>query len=532
MNNTSAERINYSELHSGLHSAPRGNSSVLVVDDEPGMRTALQANFLRHGWRVETASGVRDAKRVLDRGNFDLVVSDVRMQDGDGMEVMCSVRASSPQTAVILLTAFGSVPEAVESMRSGAFDYLTKPVSFEQLQAAAARVMERVRVQETQNGETKSADRLPTRIVTSATTAAGDIVQRDAGIVGRSPLLLQSLQRARAAASTNADVLVEAESGAGKELLAKFIHEASDRSRKPFVAVNCAAVPEHLLESELFGHAKGAFTGATTAKAGRFELADGGTLLLDEIGEMPLNLQPKLLRVLQEREFERLGETRSIHVDIRVIATTNASLASMVEQARFRSDLYYRLNVIPLSIPALRDRADDIPLLARHFAERFAAAANSPLPLLDPSFLERLQGHNWPGNVRELGNFMRRVLSLHQGAVIDADCFDEEFHPLGKIQFALNHILAATPASMAAAHDIHAAPSDSGRAIVRGHRAPSAFPAHTAGTPIRDLERMHLESTLALAHGNRTHAAEMLGISLRTVRNKIKEYGLPPRSYA
>jgi transcriptional regulator with PAS, ATPase and Fis domain len=306
---------------------------------------------------------------------------------------------------------------------------------------------------------------------------------------------LHTLQRARAAASTDADVLIEAESGTGKELLAKFIHQTSSRCRKPFIAVNCAAVPEHLLESELFGHAKGAFTGANAAKAGKFELADGGTLLLDEIGEMPLNLQPKLLRILQEREFERLGETRSIHVNMRVIATTNASLASMVEQGRFRSDLYYRLNVIPLSIPGLRERLEDIPVLAKHFAERFAIETESPVPVLDPSFIERLQAYNWPGNIRELANFMRRVLSLHQGSIIDANCFDSELRPLGKPQ-------------------------------------PAQQTMPVAGMPISELEKIHLENTLALAHGNRTHAAVMLGISLRTMRNKIREYGLPPRRYA
>jgi DNA-binding NtrC family response regulator len=455
------------------------SSSVLVVDDEPGMRTALEANFRRHGWRVETATGVGDATRVLQHADFDLVVSDIRMQDGDGFEVMCSVLKNSPATAVILLTAFGSVPEAVESMRSGAFDYLTKPISFEQLQAAATRVMQRV-------SKKTASHQPPGKNVTIA--GAG------AGIVGRSPLLLQALQRARAAASTGADVLIEAESGTGKELLARFIHESSDQSRKPFVAVNCAALPEHLLESELFGHARGAFTGANAAKAGKFELADGGTLLLDEIGEMPLNLQPKLLRVLQEREFERLGETRSIHVNIRIIATTNASLGAMVEQGRFRSDLYYRLNVIPLSIPGLRERIEDIPALALHFAERFSAETNSAVPALEASFIDRLQAHDWPGNIRELGNFMRRVLSLNQGTSIDAACFYKEFRPLGT------------------------------------SRGSPALPA--AGTPISVLEKMHLENTLALAHGNRTHAAEMLGISVRTMRNRIKEYGLPPRRYA
>jgi len=456
------------------------SSSVLVIDDEPGMRTALEANFRRHGWRVETATGVGDATRVLQHTDFDLVVSDIRMQDGDGFEVMCSVLKNSPATAVILLTAFGSVPEAVESMRSGAFDYLTKPISFEQLQAVATRVM--------QGASNKTAsDKLSGKTVTIA--GAG------AGILGRSPLLLQALQRARAAASTGADVLIEAESGTGKELLARFIHESSDQSRKPFVAVNCAALPEHLLESELFGHAKGAFTGANAAKAGKFELADGGTLLLDEIGEMPLNLQPKLLRVLQEREFERLGETRSTHVNIRIIATTNASLGAMVEQGRFRSDLYYRLNVIPLSIPGLRERIEDIPALAVHFAERFAAETNSAVPALEASFIDRLQAHDWPGNIRELGNFMRRVLSLNQGASIDAACFYKEFQPLGMPR-------AVSP------------------------RLPAP------GTPISVLEKMHLENTLALVHGNRTHAAEMLGISVRTMRNRIKEYGLPPRRYA
>ena len=460
-----------------LHSR---NSSVLVVDDEPGMRTALEANFQRHGWLVETATGVGDATRALAHASFDLVVSDIRMQDGDGFEVMCSVLKNSPATAVILLTAFGSVPEAVESMRSGAFDYLTKPISFEQLQAAAARVMQRVT-------EKITADRGSRRNATIAVAGTG--------IVGRSPLLLQALQRARAAASTGADVLIEAESGTGKELLAKFIHESSDRSRNAFVAVNCAALPEHLLESELFGHTKGAFTGANMAKAGKFELADGGTLLLDEIGEMPLNLQPKLLRVLQEREFERLGETRSIRVDIRVIATTNASLGAMVEQGRFRSDLYYRLNVIPLSLPCLRERIEDIPPLARYFAEKFARETDCAVPVLEPSFIDRLQAHSWPGNIRELANFIRRVLSLNPGASIDAACFSKEFRPLGN----------SGPAS-------------------------SLMPV--PGTPISVLEKMHFENTLALARGNRTHAAEMLGISLRTMRNRIKEYGLPPRRYA
>lgn len=447
----------------------------MVVDDEPGIRTALRANFLRHGWQVETASGVREAIRSLEGRDFDLVVTDIRMPDGTGMDVMRAARRSSPSTAVILLTAYGSVPDAVNAMRDGALDYLTKPIPFDQLQTVAAQVMQRAR-------------RLPAEAIPSA----GDIV-------GRSPLLLRALHRARAAADTGADVLIEAESGTGKELLARFIHDASERNGKPFVAVNCAALPEALLESELFGHGRGAFTGAVASRPGRFEAAHGGTILLDEIGEMPLNLQPKLLRALQEREFERLGEGRSVRVDIRVIATTNVSLAEMVERGRFRADLYYRLNVIPLSLPPLRERPDDIPVLAQHFAERFAAQIQSAAPRLHPDFLDRLQSHHWPGNVRELANFMRRVIALSGTLDIDARCFDLEFH---------------------------------GETAAARRAAPAAAPLPAPGTPIRELEKMHLENTLALTDGNRTHAAEMLGISLRTLRNKIREYGLPPRRYA
>jgi DNA-binding NtrC family response regulator len=449
-------------------------SSVLIVDDEAGIRTALRISFSRSGWNVETASSVNEAERLLDRKVFQLVVSDMRMPDGDGLEVVRMARKISADIAVILLTAFGNVPDAVQAMRCGAFDYLTKPISFEQLEQAAARVMQKI---------------IP--------SVPGEVMDASA-MVGRSPRLLRSLERARAAASTDADVLVEAESGTGKELLARFIHDSSSRSRKPFIAVNCAAIPEHLLESELFGHARGAFTGATAAKAGKFEMAHGGTLLLDEIGEMPLNLQPKLLRALQEREFERLGETRSIKVDIRVIATTNVDLASMVDQGKFRSDLYYRLNVIPLDLPPLRDRLEDVELLARYFAVKFSTKAHVPAPQLSPEFIERLRAHSWPGNIRELGNFMRRVCSLHPGVVLDAFCFDQEFQARTRT------------------------------GTLNAASAPLALP----GVPIRELERAHLESTLELTHGNRTKAAEMLGISIRTMRNRIREYGLPPRRYA
>jgi len=449
---------------------PLASKSVLVVDDEPGMRTALQANFQRDGWRVETAGGASEAIRKFAQNRFPLVVTDVRMPDGDGLQVMRSVRTSAPQTAVILLTAFGSVPEAVEAIHGGACDYLTKPISFDQLQSSVNRVMQRV----------------------PEASIVGDIETVE--IIGASAALRETLERARQAARTDADILIEAESGAGKELVARFIHDASNRRARPFVAVNCAALPEHLLESELFGHVKGAFTGATAAKPGKFELAEGGTLLLDEVGEMPLALQPKLLRVLQEREFERLGDTRTVRVNLRVVATTNAPLSRMVEEGAFRADLYYRLNVIPISVPPLRQRLEDITSLADHFAAKYAAAAGQPKPCLDPEFLAGLERHQWPGNVRELSNFMRRVLALGDGGIIGPEYLAPEF--------------LASPMS-APVQDVLLRP----------------------GIAMREVEKRLLETTLQATHGNRTRAAELLGISVRTIRNKVREYGLPPRRY-
>lgn len=447
------------------------SKSVLVVDDEPGMRMALKANFEREGWLVETASGATEAARKCGQTSFPLMVTDVCMPDGDGLELMRKVRAADSSTAVIVLTAFGTVAQAVQAMQNGACDYLTKPFSFEQLQSTVERVMRN-------SGDTQASK--PNRTE----------------IVGQSPALMRVLDRARLAAQTDADILVEAESGTGKELLARYIHESSRRREKPFIAINCAAVPEQLLESELFGHVRGAFTGATVPKAGKFELANGGTLLLDEIGEMPLELQPKLLRVLQEREVERLGDTRTIPVNIRIIATTNVSLQEMVEHGRFRADLYYRLNVIPLSLPPLRERLDDIPVLGEYFAAKFAKQAGRSTPRLHPDFLTGLRLHPWPGNARELSNFIRRVVTM------SADC-----------NIGPEHLAAEFSKPPA----IRALPVQS---------------VLQAGTPIRELERQLLETTLQLTGGNRTHAAEMLGISLRTIRNKIREFGLPPRRFA
>jgi transcriptional regulator with PAS, ATPase and Fis domain len=308
-------------------------------------------------------------------------------------------------------------------------------------------------------------------------------------IVGSSAVLRRAVERARQAAHSGADVLIEAESGTGKELLARLIHDESARATGPFVAVNCAAVPEHLLESELFGHSRGAFTGAAANHPGKFQQADGGTLLLDEVGEMPLSLQPKLLRVLQEREFNRLGDSRSVIVNIRVIATTNRSLQLLVDEGHFREDLYYRLNVIPLTLPPLRLRGEDVLELAEYFALQFSAPAAPPL--MSETFQAALRSHTWPGNVRELANTMRRAVALCESNEITADVLQ-----------------------------------------VRAAASSVSLTYLKPGLSLRELEKSLLEITLDATSGNRTHAAELLGVSLRTVRNKIREYGLPPRRFA
>ena len=444
---------------------------VLVVDDDGGMRAALEARFLRRGWQVETASSAAEALEKFRRAQHPLVVTDIRMPGDDGFAVMRRARALAPHTAVILLTGFGSVPDAVAAMRDGACDYLVKPVSFEQLELAAERILGQARQQ----------------------------AEAMKDLAGQDPAWLRALDRARQAAASDADVLIEAESGTGKELVARLIHRLSPRRDRAFVAVNCAAFPETLLESELFGHTKGAFTGAASAKPGKFELADGGTLLLDEVGEMPLGLQPKLLRVLQEREFDRLGDTRTVRVDLRVVATTNRALAAMVRESRFRADLYYRLNVIPISLPPLRQRRGDIRELAEHFARLYAPAGRAPG--LAAEFLDQLEGHGWPGNVRELANCIRRAVALATGPEIGASALEGSDWATA----------AGAPASPFPGPRSDASPDVCLR----------------PGVSLGEMERKLVEITLAATGGNRSRAAELLGVSLRTVRNKVRSYGLP-----
>jgi DNA-binding NtrC family response regulator len=439
--------------------------AVLIVDDEAGMRTALEINFRRRGWQVETAGGKTEAIVRFRQRRHPLVVSDVRMPDGDGMEVIRAMREISAHTPVILLTAYGSVPGAVQAMKSGAYEYVTKPIAFEQLLNTAERALAREFSAGHQSDE----------------------------IIGSSPELRRSLEQAQRAADSDADILIEAESGTGKELLARRIHNLSARRSRPFVAVSCAAFPESLLESELFGHSRGAFTGAIADQAGKFQLAQGGTLLLDEIGDMPLSLQPKLLRVLQEREFYPLGGVQPVRVNLRVIAATNQRLEMLVRKGGFRADLYYRLNVIALSLPPLRARREDIRDLALHFADCYAPAGSVSI---SETFLSQLERHTWPGNVRELSNVVRRAVALR----------DVSFEPG-----------SSTTAKCPLA----------GNSLAGSANSPDVL---RPGTSLASVEKRLLELTLDSTSGNRSRTAEILGVSLRTVRNKIREYNLPPRS--
>ncbi len=441
-------------------------NNVLIVDDEAAMRVALEANFRRRGWKVSTAQDVGEALAKFRAAPATLVVTDMRMPDGDGLQVMQGVRMLLPETPVILLTAYGNVPDAVQAIKEGACDYLQKPVTFEQLEATAQRVL--------------------------ASRAERYLNDEDSEGVGISAAFRGVIEKARRVAQTDADVLVEAESGTGKELLARLIHRASARSGGPFVAVNCSAFPDNLLESELFGHVRGAFTGAHATKPGKFELADGGTLLLDEVGEMPLSLQPKLLRVLQEREIDRLGDTRPLRVNVRVIATTNRSLRGQVAAGGFRADLYYRLHVVPLTIPPLRERQEDILPLAELFLRKYEPAGQRGKFAIALALAAQLTAHHWPGNVRELENFIRRGLALASGTTLQ-------------------------PMSLEADDEAGCSERKESCTIVK------------SGETLVALERRLLETTLAATGGNRTRAAELMGISLRTVRNKIREFGLPAR---
>jgi len=430
---------------------------LLVVDDDIQMLSALEAALRRKGHTVETASNGLDAFSKLEKAPFQAIITDLRMPGMDGLELLQQVRRTRPSLPVIVLSAYGTVPTAVDAMKAGATDFLLKPFSHTSLDDILNQHV--------------AAGGGP---VTPSPRSSGE----SADIITQNSVMLSLLDQAAQAAKTNATILVQAESGTGKELLARWIHKNSSNHNGPFVAVNCAALPENLLESELFGYEKGAFTGANNFKPGKFELAQNGTMLLDEIGEMAPLLQAKLLRVLQEQEVDRIGAKRPIPIRVRVIATTNKDLKKLIARGQFREDLFFRLNVVPLRVPPLRDRKDDIAVLTQHFVKKYGGNPGQP----DAETVELLQRYGWPGNVRELENIIHR-------------------------SFALRGRLKITPADL----------------FDQSVESPEA-PALQAGQSVGEMERKLIMTTLEQTNGNRTHAARLLGISLRTLRNKLREY--------
>jgi two-component system, NtrC family, response regulator HydG len=443
-------------------------ATLLVADDDPGLRESLERTLTREGYRVVLASDGRAALERVQAGGVDLIVTDLRMPGLTGLELLRAAKAIMPDVDVILLTAFGTVEEAVQAMKDGAYDFLTKPFRREQLIKLVDKALERRDLIEQNKALKKQLEDI---------RAKGQMI-------GASPSFRRMLTLVEQVADSSATILIQGESGAGKELVARAIHERSGRRAGPFVAVNCAALPETLLESELFGYEKGAFTGAAGRKEGRFELANGGTLFLDEVADLSLVTQPKILRVLQEGEFERLGATRSIQVDVRILAATNQDLVDMVKDKRFREDLYYRLNVITVRVPPLRERHEDIRVLAQHYLRVYAAKNGRKLEGFSNEALERLESYAWPGNVRELENLIERTVLLARKDRIDAEDLPEE--------------------------------------VAGVKRPPRDAILELVGTPLADIEQRLLDETLRITGGNKTQAAKLLGIDVRTVARKLE----------
>ncbi|OQA26274.1 MAG: Transcriptional regulatory protein ZraR [Verrucomicrobia bacterium ADurb.Bin345] len=450
--------------------APR-KPVILIVDDERNTREGL-ARALRRAYHVLLAESGARALQLLQENAVDIMLSDVRMPGMDGLALMQRALARTPQPVCILLTAYGSVETAVEAMKRGAYDFLTKPVHLDRLDILIRRAL-REREVESEN-----------RLLHEQLDAKFGLDQ----IIGQSAAMQEVFETIRQVAPTRATVLVQGESGTGKELVAHAIHRLSPRARGPFIPVHCAALSQNLLESELFGHEKGSFTGATERRPGRFELADGGTLFLDEVGEIDPSVQVKILRVLEEQVFERVGGQESLQVDVRLVAATNKDLKQMVAEGRFREDLYYRLYVVVIHLPPLRDRVSDIPLLAQHFIRSLAAQNNKDVEGLTPEAMDVLTSYGWPGNVRELRNVLERMVVLSRGNKLSV-------------------------------RDIPAA--------IRDHTP--RRPAHLPGTSelsLQEAEKQMIIRALRASDGNRTKAAAQLGISRRTLHRKLNEYGL------
>jgi DNA-binding NtrC family response regulator len=443
---------------------------ILVVEDEEKLRRVIELHLTSAGFEVHQAATAEEALRIADRA--DLVLTDLRLPGMNGLELLSLLRRQNAQATVIVMTAFGTIENAVEAMKLGATDFLLKPFSLDQLTAVMQKALE-VHNLRAENRQLREE--------------LGRRYEID-NIIGRSAAMQEVFATVMRAAPTRATVLICGESGVGKDLIARAIHHYSPRRDRPFVKINCTAIPENLMESELFGFEKGAFTGAIQAKPGKFEQADTGTAFLDEIGDVPPSIQVKLLRVLQEREFERLGSNKTRQIDVRVVAATNQDLRAALEQGTFREDLYYRLNVVPLNIPPLRARKEDIPFLVEHFIRRLAPECGSPVESVTSAAMQKLLDYQWPGNVRELQNVIERSLVLCAGVRLDAD-------------------------------DIR---------IEGGVRAPrtEGVPFLPEGMTLEEYEHHLLREALRRAEGNKSQAARLLGLTRNALRYRLAQIGL------
>lgn len=448
---------------------------ILLADDDPQMQLAVKATLSKHGHSVTVVSNGKSAAEAIAQNSYDLLISDQRMPEMTGLELLDFLQEQGSMIPAIMITAHGTITQAVDAMQRGAADFITKPFSGEEL----VRVVERVITPEVLEFHKKEKPSV-----------------RGTPIITNDPLMIRVLEVAEAVAKSDATVLIQGESGTGKELIAQLLHRASPRAQRSFVAVNCAALPANLLESELFGHEKGAFTGAQTKKIGKFELAQGGTILLDEISEMDISLQAKLLRVLQEREVDRVGGKDPISIDVRVLATTNRKLEESVKRGEFREDLYYRLNVIPLTLPPLRERQGDVVLLVNHFMQQFLGASAVRIP---EHVMQALQAHEWPGNIRELRNAVERAGILARGGTPT----ERDFLLPGGMQ---GHVQLRDQIEVERMADTQ----DDLRI--------------SSGVTVQEMERKLILETLKATNDNRTQAAKLLGISIRTLRNKLNEY--------
>ncbi|MBI5559355.1 MAG: sigma-54-dependent Fis family transcriptional regulator [Deltaproteobacteria bacterium] len=459
---------------------------ILIADDDRDLRMSLYEALNRQGYAVSVAENGIMALDLLEKNPADLVIADINMPEMGGLDLLRAIHAVRPELPVVIITGHATVETAVSAMKLGAYDYLLKPFSVDVILQTAARAFTAVALPRDESA-------VPVREKNDSSLKKP--------IIGSDTKLARVLQKAKSVASSKATVLILGESGTGKEMIARYIHEESTRKDGPFVALNCAALPEGLLESELFGHEKGAFTGAIYSKKGKFELADCGTLLLDEIAEIPLHLQAKLLRVLQEEEVDRLGGKYPVKVDVHVVATTNRNLEESVKKGEFRQDLYYRLNVIPLTLPPLRERGSDIERLAESFIQRYSQQYGKEIKKMSKASRSRFCQYGWPGNIREMENLVERAVLLSLSAELEPwDFWDEETDGAG---IGVVSPCGAEPDSLP---------------VFAGEERNGEMAS------LRDVERQMIMQALQKTDNNRTHAARMLGISVRTLRNKLHEY--------